>query len=148
MEKKWLINETTTVDQSTGEVLTTSKKFAVKIDSEEFYMTFVSCIAPLFKLKSAIDIKLLIWLCKEAEFNTGRVLITPEVRIQLLSDLDDISSTQVSKSLASLSKKELIKGTRGTYYINPLIFWKGHIDTRKDYMRNYSNFVINFNLEA
>lgn len=148
MEKKWLINETTTVDQSTGEVLTTSKKFAVKIDSEEFYMTFVSCIAPIFKLKSAIEIKLLIWLCKEAEFNTGRVLITPEIRNELLVELGNIRSTQISKALSALASKQLIKGTRGTYYINPSIFWKGHQDVRKDYMKNCPNFVLNFNLEA
>lgn len=146
VEKKWLVNETTVVDQSTGEVVTTSKKFAVKQSVEEFYMTFINFIKPFYELTSGTDIKLLTWMCTQAEYNTGRVLITPDVRREII-ELLGVTGQQVSNSISSLKKKNLLIGNRGTYYLNPEIYWKGSMDARKGLIEKYPTLTINFKLE-
>ena len=146
MEKRFLVNETTTVDTSTGEVLTTSKKFAVRQTVEEFYMTFINFIKPFYELTSGTDIKLLTWMCTKAEYNTGRVLITPDIRKEIVILLG-VTAQQISNSITALKNKNLLKGSRGTYYINPEIYWKGSMDARKGLMEQYPKLTINFKLE-
>ena len=61
------------VDKDTGEVLSyeSQKTFTQKIDKDKFYITYIDFIAPFFQLKSAKAKDLLIWMCNNAEFNTG-----------------------------------------------------------------------------
>jgi hypothetical protein len=131
---KYLKNETTTVDEETGEVVTTSKTFAVKVARDEFYMSYISNMMGVFNLKSVVDIKLLTRMCMIAEYNTGRVLITSEVRKET-GDLLQVSTQQITNSLYSLKKLGLIKGNRGTYFLNPMVYWKGSNDVRDNLLR-------------
>ena len=146
MEKKYLKNETTVVDQETGEIITTSRTFGIKTSVDEFYMSYISNMVGFFNLKSAIDCKLITKMCMIADYNTGRVLITPEVRRDILSLLV-ISSQQMSNSLAALKKIGLIKGSKGTYYLNPMVYWKGTNDSRNSILREESGLrvIIDFN---
>lgn len=134
MEKRFLKNETTSVDRETGEIITTSKTFSIRSNQDEFYMSYINNMVGFFNLKSAIDIKLITKMCMIAEYNTGRVLITPEVRHEV-QKLLQISSQQMTNSIANLKKIGLLKGQRGTYQLNPMVFWKGTNDTRNAYLR-------------
>ena len=146
MEKKYLKNETTVVDQETGEIITTSKTYAVKSQQDEFYISYINNMVGFFNLKSVVDIKLITKMCMIAEYNTGRVLITREVRAEI-KQLLKISSQQMTNSLNSLRKIGLIKGTYGTYFLNPMVYWKGTNDSRNDLLRSDGGLrvIIDFN---
>jgi predicted transcriptional regulator len=60
-------------------------------------------------------------MCKNAEFNTGKVSLTTQKRKDLATELD-ISPQTLSNSLTSLKKSKLIDGNNGEFQINPLIF--------------------------
>ena len=121
MERKFLKNEVTKVDSETGEIVTTSRTFSVKTNIDEFYFSYINNMMGFFNLKSAIDCKLITKMCMIAEYNTGRVLITPEVRREVCKLLN-ISTQQITNSLSSLKKIGLIKGERGTYQLNPMVY--------------------------
>lgn len=146
MEKRFLRNETTSVDRETGEIITTSKTFSVKATQDEFYMSYINNMVGFFNLKSAVDIKLITKMCMIAEYNTGRVLITPDVRSEI-KQLLNISSQQMTNSIANLKKIGLLKGQRGTYQLNPMVFWKGSNDTRNAFISggNSLRVTIDFN---
>lgn len=134
MDRKYLKNETTVVDTETGEVITTSKTFAIKTQHDEFYMSYINNMVGFFNLKSIVDIKLITKMCMIAEYNTGRVLITREVRNEI-KELLRISSQQMTNSLNSLKNIGLIKGSYGTYFLNPMVYWKGTNDSRNNFIR-------------
>lgn len=124
------------VDTSTGEVVnvTTQKTFTIKTTTDTFYMTFIKHTKSIFKLKSAVDIKLIIKLCELAEYNTGRVILPSPLRKDVCVDLE-ITTQQFSNAISSLKKKKLITGAQGLYNINPLIFWKGTTDNRVNLLK-------------
>lgn len=134
-----LKNETTEqiVNEQTGEVVkvTTSKTYTIKSSTEEFYMTFISSCASLFKLKSPTDLKLTIKLCMLAEYNTGKVYLATEVRQEICKELG-IVTQQLTNSLKSLKDKEIIEGGKGVFTLNPLIFWKGTSNERSKIMKD------------
>lgn len=134
-----LKNETTEqiVNEQTGEVVkvTTSKTYTIKSSTEEFYMTFISSCASLFKLKSPTDLKLTIKLCMIAEYNTGKVYLATEVRQEICKELG-IVTQQLTNSLKSLKDKEIIEGGKGVFTLNPLIFWKGTTNERSKIMKD------------
>lgn len=146
MDRKFLRNETVSVDKETGEIITTSKTFSVKVTQDEFYMSYINNMVGFFNLKSAVDIKLITKMCMIAEYNTGRVLVTPEVRKDV-QQLLNISSQQMTNSIANLKKIGLIRGSRGTYHLNPMVFWKGTNDSRTAYLREEGGLrvIIDFN---
>ncbi len=146
MDRKFLRNETVSVDRETGEIITTSKTFSIKATQDEFYMSYISNMVGFFNLKSAVDIKLITKMCMIAEYNTGRVLITPEVRKDI-QELLNISSQQMTNSISNLKKIGLIKGSRGTYHLNPMVFWKGTNDSRTAHLREDGGLrvIIDFN---
>lgn len=69
----------------------------------------------VFGLKSAIDIKIFTYLLRLADIN-GDIKFTPEQRKRLAQFLD-ISMQQITNSLSSLKKEELIEGERRKYKI-------------------------------
>lgn len=142
-----LKNETVYTDQETGEVIVTSKTFNVKTSQESFYMSFIENMSGFFKLRSAIDIKVLAKVCIIAEYNSGRVLITPVVRKEIIEFLN-ISTQQLTNSIASLKKNNLITGERGTYYINPKVFWKGNTDVRNSFLKKGGLFSVKIDFES
>ena len=130
-------NVNTITDTNTGEVITYESKKVIKekIDSESFYMTFLDYIAPVYSLKSAATLNLLRWLCENAEFNTGKVSITPQDRKDIC-DLLDISAQQITNGLKKLKDLNLIDGGNGSFRINPQIFWKGDAQSRRDLLKD------------
>lgn len=120
------------VDVTTGELVSveSEKIFTQKIDSDNFYMVYIDHMAPLFKLNSTIARNVLDWFCKNAQFNTGKVSLTPSERLNLCEDLQ-ITPNQVTKAIKTLRDLDLIDGEKGTFFINADIFWKGDATSRK-----------------
>lgn len=134
------------VDKDTGEILSyeSEKTFTQKIDKDKFYITYIDFIAPFFQLKSAKAKDLLIWMCNNAEFNTGRVLMPTEVRDKVSKELN-ISPNGITNNLKALKDLNLISGQKGTFTINPKIFWKGDEKARKAFM-NEKEIQIKFSI--
>lgn len=134
------------VDKDTGEILSyeSEKMFTQKIEKDKFYITYIDFIAPFFKLKSAKAKDLLIWMCNNAEFNSGRVLMPTEIRDQISKELD-MSANGITNNLKSLKDLNLISGERGVFTINPQIFWKGDEKARKAFM-NEQEIKIKFSI--
>lgn len=119
------------VDLETGEIGTieTVKKQKISFDSEPFYMVFIDYVAPWYKLSNSTSKNVLAWLCNKAAFNTGQISLSSKDRLDLMNELD-IKKTTLSNALKELSDKNLISGNKGSYTINPQIFWKGDLLTR------------------
>lgn len=117
-------------DRDTGEVTTVTKTFAVRSkNTEEFFITFLSGLNAICELSRPSDIKVLALLCSRAEYNTGRVAITPIDRKEIIEKLG-ITAQAFSNSVNRLKKGALLQGERGEYKINPQHFWKGTTDER------------------
>lgn len=134
------------VDPETGEILSyeSEKTFTQKIEKDKFYITYIDFIAPFFQLKSAKAKDLLIWMCNNAEFNTGRVLLNPAIRDQIAKELDTTPGS-ITNHLKALKDLNLISGERGSFTINPKIFWKGDEKARKAFM-NEKEIQIKFSI--
>ena len=133
-------------DPVTGEILSyeSEKLFTQKIDKDKFYITYIDFIAPFFQLKSAKAKDLLIWMCNNAEFNSGRVLMPAEIRAQITKELD-MSANGITNNLKALKDLNLISGEKGVFTINPQIFWKGDEKARKAFM-NEQEIKIKFSI--
>ena len=120
------------VDVNTGELvkIDTQKTFTEKINSERFYMTFLDYISPLYKLKSESARRTLDWCCEHAEFNSGIIDLTTSKRTDLCEDLS-ITNNQLTNNLRKLKELGLITGNKGQFKVNPEIFWKGDLQSRK-----------------
>jgi hypothetical protein len=130
MPRKYVIHSEDTVNQATGEVLTTKKTMTfTSKSSDEFFMIFIKFISGFFDLRSAIDMKILIKFCMMSDFNTGMVLIPAGLRKELLVEFG-IENSHLSNSIARLKKANLITGEQGKYALNPIVAWKGDIKTR------------------
>lgn len=120
------------VDVTTGELVKvdTQKTFTEKISPDNFYMTFIGYMSPLFNLHSDVARSILDWMCMRAEYNSGVVDLSTSKRQKMCSDLS-ITSNQVTNNLKKLKELGLITGEKGEFTINPEIFWKGDTKTRQ-----------------
>ncbi len=120
------------VDATTGEVITmdTQKTFTEKVNPEKFYMTFIDYISPIYQLNSEVARRMLDWMCEHAIFNTGIVDLSTSKRQQMCSELK-LANNQVTNNLKKLKDLNLISGEKGTFKINPEIFWKGELSVRR-----------------
>jgi hypothetical protein len=144
---KRLKNETTIIDTSTGEVLTTHKEFSIKVKQDEFVMLYIKSIACLFEIPQGKELYTFILLSTMAEYNSGEVNISSAKRKKVCEQLK-ITTTQFSNHLKTLNKLGLITGTKGLYYINPEIFWKGENSVRTEYLKSKSlKVTLNFEKE-
>lgn len=133
------------VDTKTGEMTTLKKTFSVKSKTkEEFFMVFLSGLNAICSLSRPSDIKILACLCERAEYNTGKVRLTPEDR-QLIMDKLGIKPQAFSNSLARLRAANLVTGNRGDYEVNPQHFWKGETNERERLLKSRSiDLLLNY----
>lgn len=146
MSKLQKIYQREVVDSQTGEVvkIDSARTFTKKITEDEFYMTFIDYISPLFGLKPESAKSLLVWMCQHAEFNTGRVSLTTADRKEITKTLD-LSNNSITNYLKKLKDLKLISGENGSYTINPQIFWKGDLNIRRELLKT-SEFQITFGI--
>lgn len=142
---KQIVQETTrrTVDTYTGEMIdeTTSKTFSVKKEVEPFFLTYSRCMSILYNLTSLTAIKILWKFLERAEYNTGIVYITSQVKKDIIDDLN-ISTSIYNKAIAILKEAEIISGNKGQYIINPNIHWKGDYKTREKLIKSGCKLTI------
>lgn len=133
---------------ATGEEISTntSKTFIEKVEStEHFFMTYIDFIAPWFNLKPEIAKNILMWMCQNAEFDTGKVSLTTQKRKDLCKKFD-ITPQTLSNALTSLKKSHLVHGENGEFQINPQVFWKGSQKSREELLKN-KKIIMTFGLE-
>ena len=133
-----LKNETVVdcVDLDSGQIIrtTTQKTFSVKVEQDEFFMTYVKYLSAFYELKYADDIKILIKFCEICKFDTGEISLSTGLRKEIEQELN-ISTSSFSKSLKRLKDKGLVLGDKGLFSINPQLHWKGSNKTRAEVLK-------------
>lgn len=147
MSKFNTLTQREVINPETGEIVTieTSKTFTTKITEDQFYMTFVNFLSPIYDLKPERAKDLLIWMLQHAEFNTGIVNLPTATRKVIVEELQ-MSNNSITNYLKVLKDKKLISGENGVFTINPQIFWKGELAARKQLLKN-KNIQIVFGIE-
>jgi hypothetical protein len=112
---------------------TETQFYSIPFKGDEFYMTYYKYMAPLFRIKSLHDVKVLWQLTQYAEFGTGVVVLSPERRKHIAS-ITGIGLNNLPKHLKSLSVLGLIYGSRNDYVLSPVVFWRGSNKDRNDFM--------------
>ena len=139
-------NKVQTTNMETGEtfLIESEKSYTIKTTADKFYMTFIEYAKPRLKIKYASDHVVLATLCDMAMYNTGVVKITPQDRDEMSKELE-LSKQQLTNSITRLKKLDLITGDRGTFTINPQVFWKGDTKTRESLLKDEGVKII-FNI--
>ena len=150
--KKFLATKTecTTTNPDGREIRTvTQHTHVINCGKEDqFYMVYFKHLSSYFQINSVKELYLIAEMCSMAEYNTGKVSITTQDR-QRICDLYNIIPSQYSRYIKDLIKKGLITGEKGTYYINPGIFWKGDKFSRKELLQSGGlEFTIKFVMEG
>lgn len=112
---------------------TETQFYSIPFKGDEFYMTYFKYMAPLFKIKSLGDVKVLWQLTQYAEFDTGIVVLSCERR-RAIAEITGVSATNLPKHFRSLVNLGLIYGSKNDYMISPVIFWKGSNKERSAFM--------------
>jgi DNA primase large subunit len=152
MPKLKNVTTTTTVerpDEDTGEIITEqtmSKTYAIRTTGPKFFMTFIEYMGPLSRVRSGTDRQVLDWLCRNAVFNTGRVMLPKAERARMIAELDT-TKQNVYASLKRLCESGILEGGDGVFVINPTIFWKGAVEERDEMIRQNGNrFYVTYSL--
>lgn len=135
-------------DHDTGEIIKTETTKVVKLNmgkQEEFFVTYCNYLSSFYGLKYADDLKMIIKLNEWAIFDTGEVSLTPKRRLEVTEELG-IRNDSISKSIKRLRDKDLISGDKGTFIINPIIFWKGDRSKRRELLQT-EGLRVQFNFE-
>lgn len=136
---KRLKNETTLVNNDGVETVT-SKEYAIEVDAESYYYTFIKSMAMFYDVNCITDVKILAFLCERVQFNTGEVRVTSKDR-RLLTEVTGVKTQAISNAIRRLKGLGLIAGDSGVYRVNPEIWWKGSMRTRQE-MLNGDGFKL------
>jgi len=112
---------------------TETQFYSIPFRGDEFYMTYYKYMAPLFRIKSLHDVKVLWQLTQYAEFSTGIVVLSPERRRHIAS-ITGIGLNNLPKHLKSLANLGLIHGMRNDYVLSPVVFWRGSNKERNEFL--------------
>lgn len=104
-------------------------------NEDKFYMTFIDYMNLIFKVKPEAAKSLLAWVRQHAEYNTGKISISAADRKNICKELN-ISNNCITNYLRSLKTLNLINGEKGTFMINPEVFWKGELAARKNLLKD------------
>lgn len=150
------------IDKNTGEIVEQEFKkiFTCKYHSDKFYRVYFDW-APFGISLTAQAKDLLNYMCMKAEYNTGKISLSTSDRNDLC-DAIHISSSRLSQLIKELTSIGALSGSKGTYYINPQMFWIGDSLARDEMLKNgdieftislkpdsevYKNFLEENNLE-
>jgi hypothetical protein len=112
---------------------TETQYYSIPFRGDEFYMTYYKYMAPLFRIKSLHDVKVLWQLTQYAEFSTGVVVLSPERR-RHIAHITGIGLNNLPKHLKSLANLGLIYGSRNDYVLSPVVFWRGSNKDRNEFL--------------
>lgn len=124
------------VDLTTGELgVAEIKNFVIRSNTpEQFYMTYLEFMAPIFKIKSPTDMKVLAHMCLMMGYNSAKIDLSTKKRRELCEEVN-IMNSALSRSLSSLTALGLISGGEGQYEVNPFVFWRGSSKERKKFIQ-------------
>ena len=133
---------TQVIDSDTGELLDESvdtAHFFLNVDSNEsFFMVYASAVSALSGGLSALDEKLLRWICMEAGYNSNRISLQKNIKEEFAKK-HGVKLQSVSNSVHNLkSKGVIVPQGNGNYIINPNMFWKG---SRGERVKNYEFYL-------
>lgn len=129
---KRLKNTSKSINTDTGEVIEIEKTFNVKVESAEFYFTFIEAVSFIHNIKAEFPV--LAILCINSEFNTGQCLLTSYRRIEFAKQLN-LTVKGFNSAIYRLAKKGAIINNGGTIEINPLYLWKGSVMQRNKILK-------------
>lgn len=124
-------------------VTTTKKVFKHNSEGENFYFVFVNYVSWMFDLKGEIALKVLHFMLKEAQVNTGRVVLSAGKKKEIIERLG-VSKMSFYNAVKQLIDAKAISKIyyvnpdgekteyKGEYMINPEMIWKGDKDKRKE----------------
>lgn len=142
-----LKSRVTKVDVSSGEYVEIEKHFSIKVkNAESFFSVFINSIGRLYNLRTVSDYKVIISLCCNAQYNTGVIHLSAELRKSIMENTG-LSTQSFSNSIYRLKTLGLIDGGRGSYTINPEIFWIGDRDARMKILKD-GDFTIKFSVDG
>jgi len=127
--------KTESVNTETGEVVEHRKSVKIKVNTDNFYFTFIESISYIIGITNGTELQILSLLCVNAEYNRGICLLTPQRRKDFCEQLG-VNSNTFGVALSRLAKKGLIKNDSGNIEINPICFWKGSIDERNKLLKD------------
>lgn len=130
-----LKNESHVVDED-GKVHITSKTYSTKIKPEAFFSTYLKHVQVLYALNNT-EKNIMIYLCEKARHDTGEVDITARDRERMMMFFD-VKTSAISNNIKSLRAKNILIGSKGSYLINPEVFWRGTFDKRQELLANHS----------
>ncbi len=131
------------VDPTTGELITctfTSNKqtFTKQTTYDNFVQLYIRDLADIYRIKSRVQIALLITLCEEVHLATSKTIELPTFTA-LLDDknrwaekLQINSGKNIDNALAGLlSRGVILRISRGKYAINPKYIFMGALANRE-----------------
>ncbi len=126
---------TESTDKETGEVTTkhSTKTYYIKAKSEDFVIMFNSASNLISKDCTPTETKLLLSLFPIVEYNTNRLHITPQRRIELRELIGGekiLNNGSFSSALKGLLDKRIILVSEDNYILSPYFFWKGELSMR------------------
>ena len=144
MPKKFLYKTMVqTFKSQEGTEHTTETKELIQLESEPFYIVYTKYIKWIYGINSGKTLALLLKLLDLMEFDTGVVDVSRSNRQLLIQELE-LSQSSLTQCLNRLLEKEAIykrsvvnektgeiTELKGSYIINPLMFWKGSLKSRK-----------------
>lgn len=145
-----MIKEETTVDQFTGEIISSTKtniKFCKNTD--EFIQVYLKDMSGLMNITTHSEMKVIIWIWKMSSYaeekQVGNMFTTNGMFFDKLKKQFNIESKTVRNVICKLNKKGLIikdKGFRGVYYLNPEFFFKGALSDRTKCLKVVTEYKI------
>ena len=130
-----LKNESHVTDED-GKVHVTTKTYSTKIKSEAFFATYLKHVQVLYSLNNT-EKNIMIYLCEKARHDTGEVDITARDRERMMMFFD-VKTSAISNNIKSLKTKGILIGAKGSFIINPEVFWRGTFDKRQELLSTHS----------
>lgn len=132
----------TTFDTGSGEVKLVEETKTYPVNTQdEYYQSYSDYEKFIYSMTSIVDMKMIKKMCEFAEYNTNKVHLHTNRRNEIIMDLK-IASSQISTSIKNLVNLGVLKGKRGGYILNPLIYWKGETSKRQDVLKEISEELL------
>lgn len=142
MAKKYYESIERKVDHLSGEVIESKSIVKRRVEANKFIKVYLEDLSAVLGLTSQTEFKVLYKLWELSEWGTNEVLIYKEVKEKMGEEVGK-SSSGISNSIASLTKKGLLKNVaRMKYILNPLLFFKGDDIQKGKVLKVYLEYQI------
>lgn len=116
-------------------------KLSISEVTSSFY-TFERTYSNIFKINSAITLKVLIRLCCILKCNSDIVDLNNKMALEIANELG-VSFKDIYDSIMELNGLDMVYTYNGEWRINPAMFWRGDLDFRDYILVNNINISTN-----